>query len=127
MVCYIIALTGTNVNTDEVIKLIKSVMVGYHTSLCSLWQDSVKTVADHLLEARIVTYDVQRNPTSDKILNSFFSGFAFLSELQQIEEYCVRFFNAFYAIGGPFIDAADKIKKAIIDRVGNKLRVQLSI
>ena len=88
---------------------------------------SLKTVADELLEAGIVTCDVQTNPTSDNIINCFLSGFVFKDELEEIEEYCMKFFNAFYEIRGPYVDAANKIKKSIQESVRDKLGIQLNV
>ena len=88
---------------------------------------SLKTVADELLEAGIVTRDVQTNPTSDNIINCFLSGFVFKDELEEIEEYCMKFFNAFYEIRGPYVDAANKIKKSIQESVRDKLGIQLNV
>ena len=88
---------------------------------------SLKTVADELLEAGIITRDVQTNPTSDNIINCFLSGFVFKDELEEIEEYCMKFFNAFYEIRGPYVDAANKIKKCIQESVRDKLGIQLNV
>ena len=88
---------------------------------------SLKTVADELLEAGIVTRDVQTNPTSDNIINCFLSGFVFKDELEEIEEYCMKFFNAFYEIRGPYVDAANKMKKSIQESVRDKLGIQLNV
>ena len=123
--------TGTDrstVDTIQVIKCIELVMERNHAKLCRLFKTgSLKTLADELLEASIITRDVQTNPTSDTIINCFLSGFVFKDELDEIEEYCVKFFNAFYEIRGPYIDAANKIKKSIQDTIIDKLGVQLNI
>ena len=123
--------TGTDrytVDTIQVIKCIELVIERNHAKLCRLFKTgSLKTLADELLEAGIITRDVQTNPTSDTIINCFLSGFVFKDELEEIEEYCVKFFNAFYEIRGPYIDAANKIKKSIQDTIIDKLRVQLNI
>ena len=123
--------TGTDrstVDTIQVIKCIELVMERNHAKLCRLFKTgSLKTLADELLEAGVITRDVQTNPTSDNIINCFLSGFVFKDELDEIEEYCVKFFNAFYEIRGPYIDAANKIKKSIQDTIIDKLGVQLNI
>ena len=87
----------------------------------------MKTVADELLEAGIITCDVQTNPTSDNIINCFLSGFVFKDDLDEIEEYCTKIFNAFYEIRGPYVDAANKIKKSIQQSVRDKLGTQLNV
>ena len=110
------------------IKCIELVMERNHAKLCRLFKTgSLKTLADELLEAGIITRDVQTDPTSDNIINCFLSGFVFKDELDEIEEYCGKFFNAFCEIRGPYIDAANKIKKSIQDTIIDKLGVQLNI
>ena len=99
-----------------------------HAKLTRLFKTgSLKTVADELLEAGIITRDVQSNPTSDNIINCFLSGFVFKDDLEEIEEYCAKFFNTFYEIHGPYVDAANKIKKSIQESVRDKLGIQLNV
>ena len=99
-----------------------------HAKLTRLFKTgSLKTVADELLEAGIITRDVQTNPTSDNIINCFLSGFVFKDDLEEIEEYCTKFFNTFYEIRGPYVDAANKIKKSIQESVRDKLGIQLNV
>ena len=118
----------SDVDTSQVIKCIKLVMEKNHAKLSQLFKTgSLKTVADELLEAGIITRDVQIDPTSDTIINCFLSGFVFKDELEEIEEYCSRFFNTFYEIRGPYVDAANKIKKSIQEAVREKLGVQLNV
>ena len=134
MICcfnFVYICTGSDrsrIDTSQVIKCIELVIEKNHAKLCRLFKTgSLKTLADELLEAGIITRDVQTNPTSDTIINCFLSGFVFKDDLDEIEEYCVKFFNAFYEIRGPYIDAANKIKKSIQDTIIDKLGVQLNI
>ena len=116
------------VDIIQVVKCIELVMEKNHAKLTRLFKTgSLKTVADELLEAGIITRDVQTNPTSDNIINCFLSGFVFKDELEEIEEYCTKFFNAFYEIRGPYVDAANKIRKSIQESVRDKLGIQLNV
>ena len=118
----------SDVDSSQVIKCIKLVMEKNHAKLSQLFKTgSLKTLADELLEAGIITRDVQIDPTGDTIINCFLSGFVFKDELEEIEEYCSRFFNAFYEIRGPYVDAANKIKKSMQKAVREKLGVQLNV
>ena len=118
----------SHVDTSQVISCIELVMENNHAKLTRLFKTgSLKTVADELLEAGIITRDVQTNPTSDNIINCFLSGFVFNDDLEEIEEYCMKFFNAFYEIRGPYVDAANKIKKSIQESVRDKLGIQLNV
>ena len=98
-----------------------------HAKLSRLFKNSLQTVAEELLQAGIITREVETDPTSGTIISCFLSGFAFKDELEEIEEYCVRFFNAFYEIRGPYVDAANKIKKSIQESVSDKLGIQLNM
>ena len=116
------------VDIIQVVKCIELVMEKNHAKLTRLFKTgSLKTVADELLEAGIITRDVQTNPTSDNIINCFLSGFVFKDDLEEIEEYCMKFFNAFYEIRGPYVDAANKIRKSIQESVRDKLGIQLNM
>ena len=116
------------VDIIQVVKCIELVMEKNHAKLTRLFKTgSLKTVADELLEAGIITRDVQTNPTGDNIINCFLSGFVFKDELEEIEEYCMKFFNAFYEIRGPYVDAANKIRKSIQESVRDKLGIQLNM
>ena len=117
----------SRVDTSQVIRCIELVMEKNHANLCRLFKSSLKTFAEELLQAGIITRDIETDPTSDTIINCFLSGFAFKNELEEIEEYCVRFFNAFYEIRGPYVDAANKIKKCIQESVRDKLGIQLNV
>ena len=98
-----------------------------YAKLTRLFKSALKPLADELLEGGIITRDVQTNPTSDTIINCFLSGFVFKDDLEEIEEYCVRFFNAFYEIRGPYVDAANKLKESIQKTVRDELGIQLNI
>ena len=99
-----------------------------HAKLSRLFKTgSLKTVADEILEAGIITRDVQKNPTSDNIINCFLSGFVFKDGLKEIDEYRTKFFDAFYEICGPYVDAANKIKRSIQESVRDKLGIQLNM
>ena len=103
-------------------------MEGSHAKLTRLFKtSSLKTLADELLEAGIITRDVQTNPTSDNIISCFLSGFEFKDDLEEIEECCTKFFDAFYEIRGPYVDAANKIKKSIQESVRDKYGIQLNV
>ena len=118
----------SHIDTSQVIRCIELVMEKNHAKLTRLFKTgSLKTIADELLEAGIITRDVQTDPTSDTIINCFLSGFVFKDDLEEIEEYCMKFFNAFYEIRGPYVDAANKIKKSIQESARDKLGIQLNM
>ena len=105
---------------------IKGVLQRHYASLCELWESSIKTFANKLFGAGIITDEVRKNPENGRIIDCFLSGFAFRYELPEIEKYCITFFDVFYEVSGPFIYAVEKIKKAIKDIV-RELGVELKI
>ena len=70
-------------------------------------------VAEEMLQARVITGSIKRNPTSD---DSFLSAFEFMDELEDIEKHCVKFLSVFYKLGGPFVPAGDMIKKRLLKK-----------
>ena len=85
------------------------------------------TVAEEMLQARVITGSIERNPTSDAIINSFLSAFEFMDELEDIEKHCVKFLSVFYKIGGPFVPAGDMIKKHVLKKVNSELGIELKL
>ena len=108
-------------------KCIKGVLQRHHASLCEIWETTIKTFANKLYAAGIITDEVCKNPENGKIIECFRSGFDFKNELPEIEKYCTTFFNVFYEVGGPFIHAAEEIKKAIKDTIRELQGVELKI
>ena len=129
-VVFITVFTDTDrstVDTKQVIQCIKEVMRTYHSDLSELFEGLLKTVSSEMYAVCLIPQAVEKNPTFDAIMSSFLSGFAFKKKLEDVEKYCVKFFNVFYKIGGQFVDAADIIKHSIQDTVRDKLTVQLNM
>ena len=130
MVLYFIIFTDTDratVDAKQVIQCIKEVMQTYHSDLSELFEGLLNTVSSEMYAVCLIPQAVKKNPTFDAIMSSFLSGFAFKKNLEDVEKYCVKFFNVFYKIGGQFVDAADSIKHTIQDTVRDKLTVQLNV
>ena len=102
-------------------------METYHPALSGLFEGLLKTVASEMLSVGLIPHAIEKNPTFDGIMTFFLAGFAFKAKLEDVEKHCVRFFNVFYKIGGPFVDAADMIKQTIQETVRDRLGVQLNI
>ena len=117
----------STVDTKQVIRCIKEVMRTYHPGLSELFEGLLKNVSTEMYAVGLIPHAVEKNATFDAIMNFFLSGFVFKDELEEIEEHCVKFLNVLYKIGGPFVYAANKIKKSIQKTVIDKLRVQLNI
>ena len=117
----------STVDTKQVIRCIKELMRTYHPDLSELFEGVLKTVSSEMYGVGLIPHAVEKNPTFDGIMTSFLSGFVFKDELVEIEEHCAKFLSVFYKIGGPFVYAANKIKRSIQKTVIDKLGVQLNI
>ena len=116
-----------DVDTEEVVQCIKQVFEKFSPALSGLIEGLLQTVVSEMLAVGLIPRAVEKNPSSDAILSFFLSGLDFKDELEEIEEYCDFLFAVFEEIGGPFVDAATKIKKKIKETVRDKLGVLLYI
>ena len=66
-----------------------------------------------MLAVGLITRRIAANPTFPVIIDGFFSGFSFLETVEDIEEWCKKFFSAFYNVGGSFVLAANSLKKQL--------------
>ena len=112
---------------DDVQDCIASVVDRNYSRLNKLFEGGMKTISLELFSAGIITIDVQKEPTFEGILSCFRAGFAFKSEVHELEHYCTCFFKAFYKAGGPFTEAADKLKAEIVSDVKNKFGIEMKI
>ena len=92
----------------------KIVNDNYH-KLCSLFEDSMKKVAEEMFQAGIISCDVKEDPTFDSIIKSFLSAFNFMENLEDIQKHCQTFLSVFTKMGGPFVIAGEMIKKKMHD------------
>ena len=115
------------IDHSQVIRCIGTVIDGMYASLSSLFDDSLKKVAEEMLQAGIITRTLERNPTFDSIINSFLSAFEFMDELDDIENHCMKFLSVFYKIGGPFVPAGDMIKKRLLKKINSELGIELKL
>lgn len=90
-------------------------------------EDNLKFFAGEMLAADIIPHHATTNPSFNSIINAFFCGFSFLESIEEIEDCCNKFFNAFHKLGGPFVKAANKVKKHLKSSVMEKLNVSLNI
>ena len=102
-------------------------METYHPALSGLFEGLLKTVASEMLSVGLIPHAIEKNPTFDGIMTFFLAGFAFKAKLEDVAKHCVKFFDVFYKIGGPFVDAADMIKQTIQVTVKDNLGIQLNI
>ena len=88
---------------------------------------SIGSISNQLLQVDIITSDVQRSPSYDKIIIEFVGGMKFKCTQRDLEERCKKFITALTNVGGPVKDAAQTIKQKWIDTVKQELGIDLQL
>ena len=79
-----------------------------------------------MLAAGIIPHHVAKNPSSSAIIKGFRSVFSLLESVEEIEDWCNRFLNALHNVGGPFVVAANKLKKHLESSLMKKCSVKFN-
>ena len=98
-----------------------------HDNFSLLFKSSMKSFANKLYSAGLITRNVQENPTNDAVIYDFLVALNFKDELDEIDEYCAKFFKVFHEMGGPFVHAANKVVKTIQETVRDNMGISLNI
>ena len=88
---------------------------------------SIGDISNELLQAGIISRDVQRSPTYDAIIDQFVAGMKFKRTQRDLEEHCKKFITALTKVGGPVKDAALMIQQEWIDIVKTELGIELDL
>ncbi len=91
--------------------------------LIILFETCLDHITSELFAVGLVVDAVARQPTPDAMINGFFALLAFTTTIVQLTEYCHKFFNAMYKVGGGFSLAADTLK----ERINNSLMEEFNI
>ena len=130
LVCtiFILGTTGHGMpNKNDIIKILEQVLTHSHANLHGLFQESIDSISNELLQASIITRDVQRYPSYDKIIGQFVGGMKFINTQKELEEHCKVFIKALTNVGGPFTRAAQAVKEKWIDTVKQVLGIELQL
>ena len=100
----------------SVIAELEKVLTDNRVSLNDIFQESIGAISNELLQARIITRDVQRSPSYDTIISQFVGGMKCKRTLRDLEERCKKFITALTNVGGPVEDAAQMIQQDWIER-----------
>ena len=101
----------------KVKKCITDVIDEEYASLRGLIESSIEDFAAQMLSNKLITHQIQRNPSFNSIMECFLAGFEIHDELEEVQDYCHQFFSALYDIGGPIERMADKLKKKINEKL----------
>ena len=102
-------------------------MTDNYINLHDIFQESIGDISHELLQVGIITRDVLRSPSYDKIISQFVRGMKFKRTLKGLEEHCNKFITALTNVGGPMKDAALMIQQDWIDIVKGELGNELQI
>ena len=86
-------------------------------SLKNLFDPSMDAISAELFTVGIISNDVKNSPSTNTILQSFYSGFTFMNTIEEVQCHCRKFFSALDKMGGPFIIASNSLKQDIIKSI----------
>ncbi|XP_019857860.1 PREDICTED: uncharacterized protein LOC109586131 [Amphimedon queenslandica] len=102
---------GVGIDVKDVCKKLKKVLINHHVVLSEIFQYSLVSIANELLQVGIITREVQKTSTYDSMVGSFTSGLSLYHNHSELEEHCIRFLKALSNVGGPVNQAAYMIQK----------------
>ena len=76
-----------------------------------MFQLSLDSIANELFQAGIITQDIHRSPTYNKIIGCFLAGLNFICEQSDLEGQCSKFLTALSNVGGPVALASAMIQR----------------
>ena len=114
------------VDTKAIILCIKEVLSENFAELMTVVENSLQKASAELFASRLISNETNQKPSYKAIITDFLSGLAFKKTLPLIIQHCEKLFNVFYKLGGPFADAGDSLKQSIIEKVREKLSINLS-
>ena len=114
------------VDLNNIIRYIKEIFDSTLRELDRLFDPPVHTVSSELFALGIISNDVRRNPSTDRILQEFYTGLDLMKTLPKVLDHCNKFFSVLYNQGGPLRIACDSLKEDIIKTVKEKLGYEIS-
>ena len=98
-------------------------MTEWHAKMRGLIEGSIEDFAAQMFTRNLITPHIHRNPSFSSIMGCFIAGFDILDELKEVQGHCGKFFSALYNIGGPLEKMADRLKKAINEKLQEKMNL----
>ena len=112
-------------DVEKVKKEIQKVLKQCFSKLDILLRESLQQIATDMFSAGLVTQTTQNEPNVSKVMKEFTSGMEFISDCQELVEYCKLFLRILAQQGGPFKRAADKIAQEWTTNIEKVLKVNL--
>ena len=106
---------------------ITAVLAKHFAKLRAVTEYSISDLAAILFSAGIIADGIRKNPTYEKVSASFIAMLNFQETQQEMVDYCQKYFDAFYTVGGPLKIAADVVKREITTRVHEELGITINM
>ena len=94
--------------------------------LMTVVENSLQEVSAKLFASRLISTGTNQKPSYKAIITELLSGLDFKNTLPLIIQHCKKLFSVFYELSGPFADAGLSLKQSIIEKVREKLSINLS-
>ena len=104
---------------------VKGVFTNNVARLNSLLQDNIEEFAREMLQESLIVPAVTRNPKCTTIIDHFLAKLAFVTELEEIEQGCVKFLKVLHNIGEQ--TASKYMKKQLVDAVKQELNIDMHL
>ena len=112
-------------DVGKVKKEIQKVLKQCYSKLDILLRESLQQIATDMFSDGLVTQTTQNEPNVSKVMNEFMSGMEFISDCQELVEYCKLFLRILAKQGGPFKKAANKIAQEWTTNIERELSLNL--
>ena len=122
--CYPEGVQSTG-DVEKVKKEIQKVLKQFYSKLDILLRESLQQIATDMFSDGLVSQTTQNEPNVSKVMNEFRSGMEFISDCQELVEYCKLFLSILARQGGPFKRAADKIAQEWTTNIERAMGVNL--
>ena len=103
------------------------VIESHYAKLSDLFDELPKSITNEMFEAKLISSDVRKNPTSDKIMNDLIHLFDWKDEKSGVEKYCKKILKILYNNGGNYKRAAKKLKANWLEKARNEMGVELNL
>ena len=126
---YLIFIAGSTpeFDNDNLNKLIVDVIISHYTKLSELFDKLPKRITNQMFEAKLISSDVRKDPTDEKIMNDLIHLFDWTDKKSDVEKYCKKILKILYNNGGNYKRAAKKLKADWLEKAQNKMGVELNL
>ena len=112
-------------DVEKVKKEIQKVLKRWYSKLDILLRESLQQIATDMFSVGLVSQTTLNELNVLKVMNEFTLGMEFISDCQELVEYCKLFLRILAQQGGPFQRAANKIAQEWTTNIERVLSMNL--